>query len=829
MANEPSSIPGKSAEKPQPQNVPLAKIHDLPGTFISKPPDRSYGGLVSSIQSIGVTEPVILRQREDGEYQLLAGYRRRRASELAKKQDIPALVYEMTMQEALAYHQKQKSQPDVHVPGKLLPAPAPDVPKQAAAKSADSKKPEAPASTPSAASKQAEAKGADGKKPEAPASAPPTAPKPGEVKGADGKNPEAPASTPPTAPKQAEAKGADGKKPEAPASAPSAVPKQAEVKGADGKKPEAPASTPPTAPKQTEDKGVDGKKPEAPASTPSAAPKQTEAKGADGKKPEAPISAPSATPKQAEAKGADGKKPEAPASTPSAVPKQAEDKGADGKKPEVPASVPPAAPKQVEAKGADDKKPEAPASAPPTAPKPGEAKAADDKKVEAPVSAPPTTPKEKGQPATKKVVDFPKPAKAAAAPAGPAAAGPTGTAITQLFDARLDPPDEQALKALPIPKEGDSYFISLHPAYLTKSKFNTFSVDRASDNFKELYKAIELSGIKDPVLARPKADGGLEILSGQRRHLIGTELNYPIPTIIQQIDDDDAKIMVADSNLHRDKISTYDLSRALRMKADGMKRKAGRRRKNDPSVPLLNTNEALAREMGMPVSKLDRIIRLSEATKEVCDRYDENRLDLSIAHSISFLKPKNQDMVMHLSDLGYKLSTVRVERMKKVEKAGKLTEAAMRDILEDKDLAPKKPPVLSGNATPATPTAPATPASPPTPATPSSGPALVSAALDPPATPTEAPPAGPSGGDTPKGQDLNPPVGESDIFKGAQERPENVKVILTGDRLRRYYPDVTMTPREIEEDIYDKLDRCRKMDERQAAKEQIFKKSAPSR
>lgn len=50
-----------------------------------------------------------------------------------------------------------------------------------------------------------------------------------------------------------------------------------------------------------------------------------------------------------------------------------------------------------------------------------------------------------------------------------------------------------------------------------------------------------MTGIKDPVLARPKEGGGLEILSGQRRHLIGTELNYPIPTIIQRIDDADAK------------------------------------------------------------------------------------------------------------------------------------------------------------------------------------------------------------------------------------------------------------------------------------------------
>ena len=718
MANDPSATPGKPAEMPKPQRIPLSKIHDLPGTIIPKPPDRTYGGLVSSIQAVGVTEAVILRQREDGEYQLLAGYRRRRASELAKQQDIPAYVYEMTMQEALAYHQRQKSQPDAPVPGKLLSPPIP---------------------AESTVLKQGETKAADGKKPETLTPAASTTPKQAEVKATDGKKLETPATAVSTVPKQAGAEAADGKKTEAPAPAASTTPKQAEVKAADGKKLETPAPAASTTPKQAEAKATDGKKLETPAPVASTAPKQADAKAADGKKLEPPAPAASTVPKQADTRTPEGKKTEAPASATATTPKQEETKTTpDSKKADLPAS------------------------------------------------------------------------------SGPAAAGPTGTAITQIFDAHLTPPDENALKALPIPKEGDSYFISLHPGYLKKSKFNTFSVDRDSDNFKELYKAIELSGIKDPVLARPMADGGLEILSGQRRHLIGTELNYPIPTIIQQIDDDDAKIMVADSNLHRDKISTYDLSRALRMKADGMKRKAGRRRKNDPSIPLLNTNEALAKEMGMPVSKLDRIIRLSEATKEVCGRYDEGRLELSIAHSISFLKPKNQDMVMHLCDLGYKVSTVRVERMKKVEKAGKLTEQMMRDILDDKDIAPKVPVVKSGNATISTPVTPPAPVSnqPPAATTPASNTIPFPSAET---TPTDNNTLRPNG-------ETNPTAGENDIFKGAQDRPENVKVILTGDRLRRYYPDVTMTPREIEEDIYDKLDRCKKMDERQAAKSDIFKK-----
>ena len=81
MANENSKTPTQA----QPQMIPLSKIHDLPNVFIAKPQDKSLGSMVLSIESSGIKEPVILRQRDDGEYQLLSGYRRRRASELAKK------------------------------------------------------------------------------------------------------------------------------------------------------------------------------------------------------------------------------------------------------------------------------------------------------------------------------------------------------------------------------------------------------------------------------------------------------------------------------------------------------------------------------------------------------------------------------------------------------------------------------------------------------------------------------------------------------------------------------------------------------------------------
>ena len=642
MANENSRDP----TTPKPQSIPLAKIHDLPGIPLVRQPDKSYGGLVTSIQSGGVKEPVILRLREDGEYQLVTGYRRKRACELMKKQEIPALVYEMNLQEAIRYHGLANGKPTPPVPGKLVEP------------------------------------GSKDKKEEK----------------ADIKGP----GNPTTGEQSKEAKPSEGAKSPEPAQ---------------GEKKEAPA------PK------VEGE-PAAPA--PGDKPKEA-------KPPEAP------------------KGPEPPT----------------GEKKEVPA------PKK------EDK---------PAAPVPGE------KPKEAPVT-------------------------------GPAAKGPAGTAISQVLDERLTPPDEKAKRDVPSPEESEAFFILLHPAYLEKSKYNTISVDTRSEDYLELKKSIELNGVKDPVLARIGDEGTLEILSGQRRHLIATELNYPVPTIIQKISDADAKILVADGNLHRPHISMYDLSRSLRMKMEGMKQKAGRKKKGTFKAEELDSDEKLAQEMGMKVSKLNRIIRLSEATKDVCDRVDDNSLPLSIASAISFLKPDNQDEVLHLSDLGYKITTERVERMKKTEKAGKLNEQAMRDILEDKDLAPKQttpppapqPPAQQPPAPPNSPSAP-----PPIPPSPDVKPEQTAGA--PPSTPEPATPAGPSAPENtspPAGPAANVPPEEKTPFKGEQERPEYTKVILAGDRLRKYFPDVMMTPREIEESIYDALEERRQRQQKEKEKLTIFPKRGP--
>ena len=789
MANEPSKTP-----TPQPQTIPLSKIHDLPGAVISKQPDKSYGGLVTSIQAGGVKEPVVLRLREDGEYQLVTGYRRRRACELAKLKDIPALIYEMSMPAALNYHRQVKNQPDIPIPGKPVPPAAPDK----NGPTADVKGPEKPTSP---APAQGQGKPAEGKDPAqaaAPAATgktedgdkPGQEPKPAAAQGQEKPNQgKDPAQT--AAPAADKAKG--GAKPD---QEPKPAATQGQEKPNQGKDPaQAPAA----------DKAKDGAKPN---QEPKPAAAQGQEKPGQGN-----------APAQAAASAADKTKDgDIPAQKPNPATAQGPEKPTEGKNP-AQTAAPAAADKTKDG----DKPDQEPKPAAQGEQKPNQGK--DPAQATAPAAAgkveDEAKPDQEPKPAAAQGQE--KPAQAPTV-TGTAAKGPIGTAISQVLPDRLSSPDEAARKDFPAPKEGESFSVVLHPAYLEKSDYNTVSVDTKSEDYAELKKSIELNGVKDPVLARIGEKGTLEIISGQRRHMIATELNYPVPTIIQKISDADAKILVADGNLHRPKISTYDLSRTLRMKMEGMKQKAGRRKKGSFKAEELYSDVKLAQEMGMPVSKLNRLVRLSEATKDVCDRVDDGSLTLSVASALSFLKPGNQDGVLHLLDLGYKVPAERVEYMKKVEKEGKLNDQSMRDVLDGKNVLDPPQQTATHTPEPTQPSAPAASAIPPSPDVAPPAPASdAPTAGQPGQAPEGAEPAVPDGpsAPTPQAQEGQEPV------DGRQERPEYTKVVLAGDRLRKYFPDVMMTPREIEESIYEALEERRQRQQKEKERLTIFPKRVP--
>ena len=463
------------------------------------------------------------------------------------------------------------------------------------------------------------------------------------VSAAELKKPEAlakatdPKTTPATEPKKPEAPGkatapkatpaAEQKKPEAPAkavdskAAPTAEPKKPETTAtatdlkaapaAEPKKPETPAKATDfkTAP------AAEPKKPKAPAKA--ADLKTTPA--TDPKKPEAPAKAtdPKTTP------AAEPKKPEAPAkatdpkTTPAAAPK----------KPEVPAK----AADLKAAPAAEPKKPEAPAKAADLKTTP----ATEPKKPEAPAKATDSKTAPAAEPKTAAV-----PSKTAD--------GPKGVAVTQVFADRLSYPSKEDLASLPIPKEGEGFSMRLHPAYFFQFLDHPFSINREVKDYRELYDSIKENGINEPVKARPREGGGLELLSGHRRHDVAMQLNYPVPVVIVQADDDTARIEVVDGNLHRQDIPTSELARAAKMKMEALARKAGRRTKMEQLAgpPPKRTDQQVAEDMGMSRNQVQRLVRIDSLVPELKQQVDDKKLPFNTAVELSYMKPEEQSRVV---------------------------------------------------------------------------------------------------------------------------------------------------------------------------------------
>ena len=562
------------------------------------------------------------------------------------------------------------------------------------ASAAESRKPEdktGAVKPPPAEVKKADASGKDSRKDTVPT---------GDVK-----KPEASVKSPPAP--------AEAKKPDAPANTPGKVSgkdtapvSSAEKPGAAAKPPEKPAAKviPEDSPKKPDGKtdavippaSAEAKKPDAPANAPgkvsskdTAPVSGAEKTGAVAKPPEKPVAKviPENGSKKPEGKAgatippapAEAKKTDAPANTPGKVSgkdtapvSSAEKPGMTAKPPEKPAAkvIPENGPKKPEEKNsaaippasAEAKKPEAPANIPgkDTAPvssaeKPGAAikppaKAADEKKPL--LNKPVLPPAQKAEPSAKimlggKLHDPITPPKAADPPKEPSEQ--KGVRVTQIFEDRLDYPDEKALNSLPIPKEGEGFSMRLHPAYFYQFLDHPFSVNREVKDYIELYESIRDNGINEPVKARPREKGGLELISGHRRHDIASRLNYPVPVIIAQVDDDTARVEVVDGNLHRMDIPTSELARAAKMKMEALARKAGRRSKMEQLTspePKKRTDQIVAEDMGISRNQVNRLVKINDLVPELKQQVDDKKLPFNTAVELAYLKPDEQTKVV---------------------------------------------------------------------------------------------------------------------------------------------------------------------------------------
>ena len=269
------------------------------------------------------------------------------------------------------------------------------------------------------------------------------------------------------------------------------------------------------------------------------------------------------------------------------------------------------------------------------------AKAADEKKP--PLNKPVPPPAQKMEPSAKimlggKLHDPPK-----------GLGEQKGVRVTQIFEDRLDYPDEKALNSLPIPKEGEGFSMRLHPAYFYQFLDHPFSVNREVKDYIELYESIRDNGINEPVKARPREKGGLELISGHRRHDIASRLNYPVPVIIAQVDDDTARVEVVDGNLHRMDIPTSELARAAKMKMEALARKAGRRSKMEQLTspePKKRTDQIVAEDMGISRNQVNRLVKINDLVPELKQQVDDKKLPFNTAVELAYLKPDEQTKVV---------------------------------------------------------------------------------------------------------------------------------------------------------------------------------------
>ena len=196
-----------------------------------------------------------------------------------------------------------------------------------------------------------------------------------------------------------------------------------------------------------------------------------------------------------------------------------------------------------------------------------------------------------------------------------------------------------------------------------------------NDELKELARSIQEHGVLTPAIARPKPEGGYELLSGHRRRAASkiAGLNS-LPVIVRDLDDDAATIIMVDSNQQRENLLPSEKAFAYQMKLEAMKRKAGRPTKNAPQLAAKSrTDDQLAEEAGTSGDTIRRYIRLTYLLPELLKMVDEGRIALTPAVELSYLPRKMQEELLEVcSMMDCTPSLSQAVQLKKLAQAKKL-------------------------------------------------------------------------------------------------------------------------------------------------------------
>ena len=197
------------------------------------------------------------------------------------------------------------------------------------------------------------------------------------------------------------------------------------------------------------------------------------------------------------------------------------------------------------------------------------------------------------------------------------------------------------------------------------------------EKMEETVESIRQYGVLNPVLARPRREGGYELLSGHRRKhascIVGLK---EMPVIVREYTDDEAAIIMVDSNIQREDILPSEKAKAYKMKYEAMKHQG---KKTD-----MNTLDKVGEAAGENAKKVQRYIWLSRLSDELLDMVDKRKIGFSQGVDISFLSEEAQQWVqVILEEQSCNVSMVQSGKLKEYGKKGELTLPMVRLILTE--------------------------------------------------------------------------------------------------------------------------------------------------
>lgn len=206
------------------------------------------------------------------------------------------------------------------------------------------------------------------------------------------------------------------------------------------------------------------------------------------------------------------------------------------------------------------------------------------------------------------------------------------------------------------------------------------------ESMQKTVESISEYGVLSPAIARPRKEGGYELIAGHRRHhasmIAGKET---MPVIVRDMDDDAAIILMVDSNLQRETILPSERAFAYKMKLEAIKRQGKRNDLTSDQIgPKLTARQQIAKDVGAGEVQVSRFIRLTELKPELLEMVDNKEIAFNPAVELSYLTEEEQENFLEAMDYSQNTPSLsQAQRIKKLSQEKKCTLEAMCTVMNE--------------------------------------------------------------------------------------------------------------------------------------------------